>query len=104
MNYWEDLEMKFKKGLTSLVLCGALLGSGVTAAFASTAYVGGGKWDYGTGGGKVWSNYYHGSKVHKSSVQGAYYYDSGWKSAGVTSYASATDRAFAVDYSYWDVQ
>lgn len=95
--------MKLKKVVTSLVLSGAILGSGITA-FASTDYVGGGKWDYGTGGGKVWSNYYHGTKTHKSSVDGSSYVSSGWIGKGKTSYASSGDRWYAVDHSYWDVQ
>ncbi|WP_210367075.1 lactococcin 972 family bacteriocin [Bacillus sp. REN3] len=97
--------MGLKKKVGSLVLCAAILGTG-TAALASTAYVDGGvaKWDYGTGGGKVWSNLHHPYKTHKTSVQGAYYYDSGWIGAGKTSYASATDRWYAVDHSYWDVK
>ncbi|MEM5632504.1 lactococcin 972 family bacteriocin [Bacillus toyonensis] len=79
-----------------------MLGSGATAAFAATQNVGG-TWNYGTGGGSVWSNYYHGSKVHKSSVIGQYYYSSPWTNPGYTSYASAPDTA-GVDESYWSVK
>lgn len=86
-----------------MALCGVILGTSVPA-LASVDYVGGGRWDYGTGGGKVWSNYYHANKVHKSSVQGKSFVSSGWKKAGTTSYASAADRWYAVDQSYWDVQ
>ncbi|GLZ39015.1 hypothetical protein Acsp05_26390 [Actinokineospora sp. NBRC 105648] len=51
-------------GLAGLAMAAA--GAGI--AMADTAYVGGGTWDYGTGGGRVWSNYYHGSNCHSSSV------------------------------------
>jgi lactococcin 972 family bacteriocin len=93
--------MKLKKTITSLVLIGGLLGSGATAAFAAISYPGGGVWNYGTGGGIVWSDYYHGSKTHRSSVDGAYYYSSPWTSAGYWSIADAPDTS-GVDYSYWD--
>lgn len=95
--------LKLKKTVSSLVLSAAILGSGATAAFAATEYVGGGTWNYGTGGGSVWSNYYHGSRVHKSSVIGQYYYSSPWTNPGYTSYASAPDTA-GVDESYWSVK
>jgi len=85
-------------------LCFAIVGSGAVVAFASTAHVGGGTWDYGVGGGWVWSNYYHSTKVHRSSVQGAQYVDSGWKSPKVTSYAKAPSRWYWVDHAYWDTK
>ena len=95
--------MKLKKMISTMLICGTILGTSITA-FASVDYVGGGKWDYGTGGGKVWSNYSHDSRVHKSSVQGKQFVSSGWVQAGTTSYASAPDRWYAADNSYWDVQ
>lgn len=95
--------MKLKKVIASLAVSIAVLGAGATSVFATTEYVGGGTWNYGTNDTTVWSNYYHGSKIHRSSVIGAYYYNSGWKSPGVWSYASAPERDGVVDESFWDV-
>lgn len=72
-----------------------------TPALATIAYPEGGIWDYGTGGGIVWSDYYHGSRCHGSSVQGQYYYRSPNTAAGRWSIADAPDRVFAVDHSYY---
>ncbi|MDK2802672.1 MAG: hypothetical protein KFW09_04770 [Oscillospiraceae bacterium] len=72
---------------------------------ATTNTPSGGRWDYGvnnSSGGTVWSNYYHPTKTHKSSVQGSYFYSSPWQVKGTTTYASAPSRKFAVDHSYYD--
>ena len=74
------------------------------------ANVGGGVWDYGTkvsGVNKktVYSNYYNGSKTHKSSCSiGTISVSSGWISAGTTSYASATGKWTDETHAYYDYQ
>jgi len=90
-----------RKLVTALVAGGMVLGL-ASPALATVVNVGGGTWDYGTGGGKVWSYYYHGSKCHKSSVQGQYYASSGNTRAGAWARASAPDRWYAVDHAYYD--
>ena len=83
-------------------LAAAVLAIGMAApALATVTRVGGGTWDYGTGGGRVWSNYHHGSKCHGSSVRGA----SGLvrspdTRAGYWSYASDRDTIW-VDRAYY---
>jgi lactococcin 972 family bacteriocin len=39
-----------------------------TAASAGTAAVGGGLWDHGVGGGKVYSKYHHATKYHSATA------------------------------------
>ncbi|MDH2456677.1 lactococcin 972 family bacteriocin [Corynebacterium bovis] len=51
------------------VVLGTITGNVATAA-AAVQYVGGGTWEYGTGGGKVYSDYYHAAVKHGSSVRG----------------------------------
>ena len=89
----------------------ALLALGLTAGTAGTAMAvvasaGGGTWDYGIANllpGTNWSNYYHGSRAHGSSVEG----DAGLVrspnvAAGRWSYASAWDsNPFRIDHAYW---
>ncbi|MGL4306428.1 MAG: lactococcin 972 family bacteriocin [Mycobacteriaceae bacterium] len=75
---------------TALVV--GVLGAGV--ATATTINIDGGVWDYGVSGnfassGTVWSNYYHGFKCHRSSVNGNFYASSGPTAPGYWSEASA---------------
>lgn len=60
--------------------------SGVAAA---TQYPGGGVWTYGASNGGAYSNYYHGSKYHSSTVVSRKNSNSskGYANAGRTSYA-----------------
>lgn len=101
---------KGKKLFVSLTLLTVTLLSSVTLLSAATKNVSGGTWNYGSIPGKgsdpgtVYSNYYHGSKTHRSSVQGATYVNSGWISKGKWSYASAKRRMFVSDQSYYDVK
>lgn len=100
-------KIKSKK-LAALALGCIIMLSSATSVFA--ADVGGGVWDYGTkvvgiNEKKVYSNYYHGSKVHKSSCSiGTTTVSSGWVSAGSTSYASATGKWSAETHAYYDYQ
>lgn len=94
------------KKLFALTLASALLVG--TAASISAENVGGGVWDYGTkisGVNKktVYSNYFHPTKTHKSSVTiGTHYASSGWVSKCVTSYASATGGWMDTTHAYYD--
>lgn len=67
--------MKLKNKVVSMALAaGALtIGAtlGATPANAYTSYPEGGTWDYGNSG-KTWSNYYHGSKKHRSTACNSY--------------------------------
>lgn len=100
-------KLKTKK-LAAVALGCAIMLSSATSAFA--ANVGGGVWDYGTkvsgvNEKTVYSNYYHGSKLHKSSCSiGTTAVSSGWVKAGTTSYASATGKWSAQTHAYYDYQ
>lgn len=93
--------MKRSNRLAS-VLAVAVLAVGMAGpALATVKKIDGGTWDYGTGSGRVWSYYYHGSKCHGSSVTGA----SGLvrspdTRAGSWSYASDRDTIW-VDHAYY---
>lgn len=90
-----------KKTVIAGLAIAATMTAGAGVAMAAREYVGGGIWDYGTGGGRVWSDYYHGANCHSSSVDGAYYETSGPVSAGRWAYADAPDTIW-VDSSYWN--
>ncbi|MGN0273219.1 MAG: lactococcin 972 family bacteriocin [Chordicoccus sp.] len=96
----------FKRGISMLAVVGALVIGSVAPVYA--ANVGGGVWDYGTTivsptQKKVYSNYYHPTKKHKSSVSiGTTAATSGWVSKGQTSYASATGKLTAETHAYYD--
>ncbi len=93
--------MAAKKAIASAIAAFALTVGVATPALATIRSVGGGTWDYGTGGGRVWSNFYHGSRDHASSVQGETYMTSRCMPKGYTSYARANDRFWVVDRSYY---
>lgn len=87
-------------------LAAVLMAIGAAApALATVVNVGGGTWNYGVNnnGGEVWSNYYHPSLRHRSSVINGYgeYYNSGCVSSGTWSYASLRADPNHTDYSYW---
>lgn len=93
--------MKFKKVLSSVLISGTILTSAVTA-FADTVNTpSGGRWDYGVGGGIVWSNYYHSSLTHKSTAVGKTTYASEWKLPGYKSYASTSSASWG-NKAYYD--
>lgn len=71
-------------------------------ALATVVNVGGGTWDYGTGNGIVWSDYYHSVNKHKTSVYNGSYHYSNCASGGTWSLVSASDRWYAVDSAYWN--
>lgn len=66
----------------------SLLSLSVTA-FAAVQYPDGGVWTYGAGDGGAFSNYYHGSKDHSSTVvsRANSHSDKGYAGPGETSYA-----------------
>ncbi|ARU51789.1 lactococcin 972 family bacteriocin [Cellulosimicrobium cellulans] len=92
---------KLRKPVVAVALAVAAVAGGAGTAYATISYVGGGTWDHGVGGGTVWSDYYHGSKCHGSSVQGTYY-EKRYASAGRWSMADAPSRAFVVDKAWYD--
>ncbi|TXK18985.1 lactococcin 972 family bacteriocin [Homoserinibacter sp. GY 40078] len=63
---------RIRAGIAAIVAAGLVAG-GAVAAHATTEYVGGGKWSYGVyepaNTVYVYSNYYHPSKKHRSTVQ-----------------------------------
>lgn len=93
------MELKRKVGTT--LATGVMLLAFASPALAATAYVGGGTWNYGTGAGRVWSDYLHNTKCHGSSVQGQYYASSGNVSPRYWARASAPDRRWVADHSYY---
>lgn len=94
---------KLKKYLVSscaTMLCALAAIAPVSAAVVS---VSGGTWNYGVDDKQVWSNYYHASKVHKSSVIGYTTHSSAWTSPKYWSYSSASKSAFT-NKSYYDIR
>jgi lactococcin 972 family bacteriocin len=91
---------------TAVVL--ALLSGGLAAgaAFATTEYPAeGGTWNYGVTATYVYSNYYLGSRTHKSTAcsnAGCAY--SGWVSAGSTSYATMSPSTLGGNTAYYNVR
>ncbi|WP_405680997.1 lactococcin 972 family bacteriocin [Streptomyces sp. NBC_00868] len=81
-------------------MASALVVAGATPALAASVQVSGGTWSYGVGGGYVYSSYYHVSKCHGSSVQGAYFASSGNTDAGIQANASA-ETAWSGNKSYY---
>ncbi len=85
----------------------AILAGSATTALADSANVAGGVWDYGTkvvglNKKQVYSNYYHSTKTHSSSVTiGTTYVPSGNVAAKYTSYASATGAWNATTHAYY---
>ena len=74
----------FKRGISMLAVVGALVIGSVAPVY-------------------VYSNYYHPTKKHKSSVSiGTTAATSGWVSKGQTSYASATGKLTAETHAYYD--
>ncbi|WP_150239542.1 lactococcin 972 family bacteriocin [Nocardiopsis quinghaiensis] len=92
-----------KRIATTTLLAAGIAAGAAGAASATIVNIGGGTWDYGVGGGTVWSDYYHGSSCHSSSVSGEYYSSSGATAAGSWARASAPDT-WMVDHSYWNNQ
>lgn len=87
-----------------LALSAAVTLGAVSPASAVKEKVGGGSWEHGFSGVMVYSNYYHSTKTHRSSVTTQFdYYSSGWKSAGLVSYASL-QSSLQGNQANWDVQ
>ena len=81
----------FKRGISMLAVVGALVIGSVAPVYVSPTQK------------KVYSNYYHPTKKHKSSVSiGTTAATSGWVSKGQTSYASATGKLTAETHAYYD--
>jgi lactococcin 972 family bacteriocin len=99
--------MKINRIGAGVALTAALVLGGATAAFATTNYPSqGGTWTYGLSTGLIspYSNYYHGSKCHGSSVV------TDWASSrsidtykGKTSHAQAAGNAYTHDKYYFRV-
>ena len=82
-----------KQTVKKLVLVASLvatLGGGAAVVSAAVQYPGGGVWTYGSSNGGAYSNYYHPSKYHSSTVS------SRWNSSSDKGYAYAggTSRAW----------
>lgn len=90
---------------TTLLAVGLSLGAAGTA-MAAVVSAGGGTWDYGVTSlapSNNWSNYWHPSRVHGSSVGG----DSGVKRSscvGANRWSRVTNwdsNPFRIDHAYW---
>ncbi len=95
--------MKKKKVFRSMLLAGMLSLIVASTAFAALA-IDGGTWDYGYKNYymTVYSNYYHPTLLHGSSVKGAWF-DSDYNvPRGLISSASA-DAAFSGNHCYYTV-
>ncbi len=77
------------KKLALVASIAATLGGGVSVASAAVQYPEGGVWTYGSGNGGAYSNYYHPSKYHSSTVvsRKTGSSDKGYAGAGGTSRA-----------------
>lgn len=54
---------RIKKSIITTCAAALTISGSTAIAAAATEYVGGGTWEYGVGGGRVFSDYFHGS-VH----------------------------------------
>jgi Bacteriocin (Lactococcin_972) len=93
--------MAVKKSVASAIAALGLSVGVAAPALATLAYPAGGIWDYGTGGGRVWSDFNQGASWHGSSVAGKTNYSSPCTEPGTFSLASAEDRWYAVDHAYY---
>ncbi|CVO03297.1 lactococcin 972 family bacteriocin [Streptococcus pneumoniae] len=77
------------KKLALVASIAATLGGGVSVASAAVQYPEGGVWTYGSGNSGAYSNYYHPSKYHSSTVvsRKTGSSDKGYAGAGGTSRA-----------------
>lgn len=98
------VNMRFTK-LKTFAVSALLVGAAATPALATTVSAGGGTWDYGVNnnGGSVWSNYWHTSAKHGSSVQNGYgeIERSACVGADRWSYASLPAHPDKTDESFW---
>lgn len=94
-----------KKVGIALIACVLILGNTLPVLADN---VGGGIWDHGItvvgiNKKKVYSDYFHPTKVHKSSVSiGTLHNSSGWVDPGQTSYASAIGAWSNDTHAYYD--
>lgn len=91
-----------KSKIASLALATAILVPSVSVFASVVSTPSGGIWDYGVGGGQVWSNYQQYSLTHKSTAVGSSVYTSGWKAAGVKSFASTPSNFWGGNEAYYD--
>lgn len=93
--------MKGARTMKVALISGAIIFGTAGAAFAGHENVGGGIWDYGADT-TIWSDYYHPSVCHGSSVEDGYgnITRSGNTAAGYTSYASRK-ASFNGNKAYW---
>ncbi|QJW35926.1 lactococcin 972 family bacteriocin [Cellulosimicrobium protaetiae] len=97
---------RVRRAFIGAALSVGIVAAGATAAYATRVSAGGGTWDYGVTSLTAsynWSDYYHGSRSHGSSVTGDDGLDrSPCRSRGTWSYSSAWDsNPFRVDKAYW---
>lgn len=87
----------FASGMVALLIAGASAGAAVAEPRD------GGDWDHGSSGGRVWSNYWHPTNAHGSSVQGHTFVDSGCVGADVWARAQAKSKflPWGVDGAYY---
>jgi len=88
-----------KRSVKAALAAGAIIMFGATPALASVD-VGGGKWSYGVGCCTLWSNYYHTTEKHSSSVHGGPWAYSGCTATSKWSLASAEEGSY--NDAYWD--
>ena len=104
------MKVRIKKFMSMMLVAGLLVTSSAVPTLAASANVSGGIWSYGTSvvglnQKRVYSNYYHASKTHKSSASiGTRTSTSGWTSAGVTSYASAVGKWGDETHTYYNTK
>jgi hypothetical protein len=96
----------WKKSIAVAIIAASITGAAGGVANATVVSAEGGSWDYGTGGGKVWSNYYHPDVTHKSSVKNGFgkFVESAWLTKGYTTYASTGWSPSGGNQSFYNTQ
>lgn len=94
---------KLKRYLLSICATTLCALAAIVPVSATVVSASGGTWNYGVNETVVWSNYYHASKVHKSSVIGYTTHSSAWTSPKYWSYSSASKSGFT-NKAYYDIR
>ncbi|MEV5594274.1 lactococcin 972 family bacteriocin [Streptomyces sp. NPDC052496] len=92
--------MQISRKFKAAVVAGVIVLGTATPALATKVNVSGGTWDYGSKDDNVYSNYYHPTACHGSSVKGKYFASSGNTDKGLWSYASAEEAMWGNETYY----
>lgn len=85
---------RVRRRVSGVVAAVVMALAGTSAAGAMMVSIDGGTWDYGTGGGTVWSHYFHNGVSHGSTAVGQYESFSGCVNKNTWSRATAPSKLF----------